>query len=40
MDLLKTRVVAIENTLHAVLVRHGITALRVTVGMIFVGLAR
>ncbi len=37
MDLLKTRFVAIENTLHAVLVRHGITALRVTVGMIFVG---
>jgi putative oxidoreductase len=36
MDLLKARFVAIENALHAVLVRHGITALRVTVGMIFV----
>jgi putative oxidoreductase len=34
---LKPRFVAIENTLHAVLVRHGITALRVTVGMIFLG---
>jgi putative oxidoreductase len=34
---LKTRFVAIENTLHAALVRHGITALRVTVGMIFLG---
>jgi hypothetical protein len=29
--------VAVENTLHAVLVRHGITALRVTVGVIFLG---
>jgi uncharacterized membrane protein YkgB len=36
MDLLRTRFVAIENTLHAVLVGHGITALRVTVGMVFV----
>jgi uncharacterized membrane protein YkgB len=34
---LKDRFVAIENTLHAALVRHGITALRVTVGMIFLG---
>jgi putative oxidoreductase len=34
---LKARFVAIENTLHAVLVRHGITALRATVGMVFLG---
>lgn len=33
----ETRFVAIENVLHAVLVRHGITALRVTVGLVFVG---
>jgi putative oxidoreductase len=33
----KARFVAIENTLHALLVRHGITALRVTVGTIFLG---
>jgi putative oxidoreductase len=37
IDLLKTRFVAIENTLHAALVRHGITALRITVGMVFLG---
>ena len=34
---LKDHFVAVENTLHAALVRHGITALRVTVGMIFLG---
>jgi uncharacterized membrane protein YkgB len=34
---LKTRFVAVENTLHAALVRHGITALRVAVGLIFLG---
>jgi putative oxidoreductase len=37
MDLFKTRFVALEDALHAALVRHGITALRITVGMIFVG---
>ena len=37
MDALKTRFVAVENTLHAALVRHGITALRITVGMVFLG---
>lgn len=37
MDPRESRFVAIENLLHAVLVRHGITALRVTVGMVFVG---
>jgi putative oxidoreductase len=37
IDPLETRFVAIENTLHAVLVRHGITALRITVGMVFLG---
>lgn len=33
----ETRFVAIENMLHAALVRHGITALRFTVGAVFVG---
>jgi putative oxidoreductase len=37
MDQLRNSFVAVENKLHAALVRHGITALRVTVGAVFLG---
>lgn len=37
MDHIRDRFVAIENRLHAALIRHGITALRITVGAVFLG---
>jgi uncharacterized membrane protein YkgB len=37
MSVIEDRFVAVENKLHAALVRHGITALRLTVGAVFLG---
>jgi putative oxidoreductase len=37
MGFITDRFVAVENTLHGALVRHGITALRLTVGAVFLG---
>ncbi len=37
MSLIEDRFVAVERTVHGVLVRQGITALRVTVGVVFLG---
>ena len=37
MNLIQRAILAVENRVHAALVRHGIAALRITVGAVFLG---